>query len=72
MISLNYKDGSVSTTIYSDDYSKQVALEQLGFTRNLVYYLMFRPFVIKTKERIGALPTVARAPVAAKPLRKQN
>lgn len=39
----NCGQGIISTTIYSDDPGKQVALERLGFKKKLAYYLMFRP-----------------------------
>ncbi|HWR08627.1 GNAT family N-acetyltransferase [Sporomusa sp.] len=65
--------GIISTTIYSDDSSKQRALEELGFRSDLAYHLMFRPSAIKLKEtsRVvapGRLPALT----GRSPLRKQN
>ncbi|SMC78830.1 GNAT family N-acetyltransferase [Sporomusa malonica] len=72
MITANYKHGIISTTIYSDDYSKQAALEQLGFKKDLVYYLMFRPSAIKLKGKSEAISVYRPVPGVAKPLKKQN
>ena len=55
LIKAHHKQGVISSTIYSDDPAKQVALEQLGFSRDTAYYLMFRPSPEKRKETIPAM-----------------
>lgn len=47
LIAENYDQGTISTTVYSDAPGKQVALERLGFSKELAYYLMFRPAAAK-------------------------
>ncbi|SCM80839.1 Acetyltransferase [uncultured Sporomusa sp.] len=50
LIAESYGPGVISTTIYSDDPGKQVALERLGFSKDLAYYLMFRPAAAKRND----------------------
>lgn len=61
LITAYHKQGSISITIYSDDPTKQEALERLGFSKDTAYYLMFRPSVEKRKEIITAMPLKAQA-----------
>jgi len=56
LIETSHKQGVISITIYSDDPTKQAALEQLGFNRDAAYYLMFRPAAEKRKETSRAMP----------------
>ncbi|WP_094604847.1 hypothetical protein SPSIL_018900 [Sporomusa silvacetica DSM 10669] len=55
LIEANHKQGVISSTIYSDDPAKQAALDQLGFNRDIDYYLMVRPAAEKRKETIRAV-----------------
>ena len=65
--------GIISTTIYSDDPAKQMALTDLGFENNLAYYLMFRPSALKQKEHSRVLiPACQPALTGRKPVGKQN
>lgn len=50
LIAEKYNQGVISTTIYNDDFFKKMALEDLGFTNDLAYYLMYRPSVTKRQE----------------------
>ncbi|HWR43975.1 GNAT family N-acetyltransferase [Sporomusa sp.] len=69
----NGNRGIISTTIYSNDFSKQVVLEQLGFRNDLAYHLMFRPSAIKLKETSRPLASASRTvSVVDKMHRKQN
>ncbi len=69
----NYSPGTISTTIYSDEPGKQVALEHLGFRTELAYYLMFRPSVTKRREA-GKSAVYATKPLTAtgKQLKRRN
>lgn len=72
IIAAKYRQGSISTTIYGDDYLKQAALEQLGFRKDLVYHLMFRPSAIRLKEESQASAVGRLLPGTVKPLKKQS
>jgi len=62
LIVADNNQGTITTTIYGDNYSKQVTLERLGFRKNLVYHLMFRPSALKKKE-MNRLPAAQGRPV---------
>lgn len=73
LIKDNYSLGIISTTIYSDDPAKQVALEHLGFRKELAYYLMFRPSVTKRRGAgKSAVHVTKPLPVYGKQLKKRN
>ena len=73
MITASYHQGVVSTTIYSDEPAKQVVLEQLGFKKELAYYLMFRPAAAGRHSASQSRPgAVKLQPMAGKHFKLRN
>lgn len=73
LIAENYRQGVISTTVYSDDPAKQVALENLGFRKDLAYYLMFRPSLAQRKETGKSVLHVTKpVSVTGKQYKKRN
>lgn len=73
LIAGKYSQGVISTTVYSDDPAKQVALESLGFRKALAYYLMFRPSLAERKETGKSVSLVPKSvQVTGKQYKKRN
>ncbi|WP_371371654.1 GNAT family N-acetyltransferase [Sporomusa aerivorans] len=72
LITGNYHHGTISTTVYNDDPAKQLVLEQLGFKRELSYFLMFRPAAANRQYTDGTEQVSQLRPISRQHLMKHK